>query len=160
LNNSRSYADSFHNSDELSLSDSVDIDDDKNHYHRHNHPDLCANKNLFLRNRKGDKHFLITILGTKMLDLKALGEKLGEKVGFASEERLLNILKLTRGSVSPFGLLNDTQRQTTFIIDADVLSYPKVGFHPNVNTQTVILKTDDFLKFLNTRGIKWAKDNF
>jgi Ala-tRNA(Pro) deacylase len=124
------------------------------------HPDLCANKNLFLRNRKGDKHFLITILGTKMLDLKALGEKLGEKVGFASEERLLNILKLTRGSVSPFGLLNDTQRQTTFIIDADVLSYPKVGFHPNVNTQTVILKTDDFLKFLNTRGIKWAKDNF
>jgi Ala-tRNA(Pro) deacylase len=79
---------------------------------------------------------------------------------FASEERLLNILKLTRGSVSPFGLLNDAQRQTTFIIDADVLLYPKVGFHPNINTQTVILNTDDFLKFLNTRGIKWAKDNF
>jgi Ala-tRNA(Pro) deacylase len=110
------------------------------------------NKNLFLRNKKGDKHYLVTIASSKNLDLKKLGEVLGEKLGFASEDRLSQYLGLTRGEVSPFGLINDSKKEVVFILDKSLLRNKKLGFHPNVNTQTVIVGTKDFEKFLAATG--------
>lgn len=110
------------------------------------------NKNLFLRNKKGDRHYLVTIAAAKNLDLKKLGETLGERLGFASEDRLTKYLGLTRGAVSPFGLINDAEKKVTFILDKDLLKNEKLGFHPNVNTQTVIICTKDFEKFLEAIG--------
>jgi Ala-tRNA(Pro) deacylase len=111
------------------------------------------NKNLFLKNRKGTKYYLVTLGALKRLDLKKLATTLGESnLGFASEERLKNCLDLTPGSVSPFGLINDQDREVVFILDNDLLDYEYLGFHPNINTQTVVIKTSDFKKYLEGVG--------
>lgn len=74
-------------------------------------------KNLFLRNKKGDVHYLAVLESSKKVDLKALTEKLGEKkLGFASPERMKRILGLEPGSVSPFGLVNDEEREVVVLV--------------------------------------------
>ena len=110
------------------------------------------NKNLFLRNKKGDKHYLVTIAASKTLDLRKLGEELGEKLGFASEDRLSQYLDLSRGAVSPFGLINDAKKEVVYILDKDLLNNEKLGFHPNINTKTIIISAKDFEKFLTSTG--------
>ena len=80
---------------------------------------LC--KNLFLRDSKGKRHFLVTCEESKKVDLKALGRQLGGgNLSFASEERLEKYLGLKQGSVSPFGLMNDTDHQVEFFLDKDL----------------------------------------
>lgn len=108
---------------------------------------LC--KNLFLRDAKGKRHFLITCAGTKSVDLKSLGRMLGAGgLSFASEERLQKYLGLSQGSVSPFGLMNDAGRQVEFFIDKDLSKCKSLGIHPLDNTATVFLSFKDLEKFL------------
>lgn len=112
-------------------------------------------KNLFLRNAKGDTHYLVIMESTKRLDLKGLALLINEsKLSFASPERLLKYLELTPGSVSPFGLINDTDKSVIVLIDNGLMEYEKVAFHPNVNTSTLVIKTEDFKKFLDWTGNK------
>ena len=109
------------------------------------------NKSLFLRNAKGDRHYLVLIEGIKRLDLKKLENLLNEtRLSFASPERLMKYLKLTPGSVSPFGLINDTAKQVQVVVDNKLLRFSELAFHPNINTQTLTLKTEDFKKFLTS----------
>ena len=69
---------------------------------------LC--KNLFLRDSKGKRHFLITADEKTKVDLKTLGRQLGAgNLSFASEERLEKYLGVKQGSVTPFALMNDTE---------------------------------------------------
>jgi Ala-tRNA(Pro) deacylase len=111
--------------------------------------DGAKNKSLFLRNAKGDKHYLIMLNGDKRLDLNKLQSLLSEtRLSFASPERLLKILKLTPGSVSPFGLINDINHEVTVIIDNELFNYKNLAFHPNINTQTIALSKGDFKKYL------------
>lgn len=110
-------------------------------------------KNLFLRNRKGDKHYLVVIESSKTVDLKALERSLEEsKLSFASEERLMKYLGLSKGSVSPFGLINDLENEVEVLIDEDLLKYDKLHYHPNVNTATLEINRDDFKRFLDNCG--------
>ena len=65
-------------------------------------------KNLFLRDEKGKNHYLIVAKNDTKIDLKSLKDKIhSTKLSFASEERLDKYLKLKKGAVSPFGILND-----------------------------------------------------
>ncbi|NQV88079.1 MAG: prolyl-tRNA synthetase associated domain-containing protein [Parcubacteria group bacterium] len=122
--------------------------------------DFGETKNLFLRNKKGDKHFLVVIEALKQLDLKKLGNKIGEKnISFASPERLLKHLGLTPGSVSPFGLINNIDKNVVLIIDQDLLKNEMLGFHPNINTRTIVLKTEVFLEIMNSLGYKILVEN-
>lgn len=115
-------------------------------------------KNLFLRNRKGDKHYLVIIESHKQVDLKSLATKLNEsKLSFASKERLETHLKLKAGSVSPFGLINDEEHEVIVVLDEDLLKHDKLHYHPNVNTQTVVLSTEDLLRFLESTNNKIIK---
>jgi len=110
-------------------------------------------KNLFIRNKKGDKHYLIIIESNKKVDLKSLATTLNEsKLSFASEERLMKYLGLTKGSVSPFGLINDINNEVVVVLDQDLLKNEKLHYHPNVNTATVELSKDNFIKFLDWTG--------
>ncbi len=110
-------------------------------------------KNLFLRNKKGDTHYLVIIESSKKVDLKDLKEKLGEsKLSFASEERLMRFLGLEKGSVSPFGLINDTEHEVVVVMDKDLLKYDKLHYHPNVNTATLEVSLDGFRRFLEWCG--------
>jgi Ala-tRNA(Pro) deacylase len=106
-------------------------------------------KNLFLRDYKGLNHYLVILLENKKADLKALALKLGSsRLSFASENRLNQYLKLKKGAVSPFGIINDSFHEVTLVIDKDLKQQEKVGFHPNDNTATVILSYEDFNKII------------
>ena len=121
--------------------------------HAHRPPaEFWEIKNLFLRNKKGDAHFLVTLDAEKHLDLKKFGDELGERLSFASPERLQEHLALTPGSVSPFGLLHDRENRVRFLLDEDVLKNKKIGVHPNTNTQTLIIDTKDFLRAMDSLG--------
>ena len=115
--------------------------------------DFGESKNLFLRNRKGNKHYLVTIEATKQLDLSKLSSILEEKnLSFASSDRLMKFLGLTPGSVSPFGLINDINKEVIYIFDNELLKNTNLGFPPNINTQTIVMTTADFKKYLDSIG--------
>ena len=108
---------------------------------------LC--KNHFLRDAKGKRHFLVTCDEKKTVDLKTLGRQLGAgNLSFASEDRLEKYLGLKQGSVSPFGLMNDTEHAVEFFIDKDLSRCKSLGIHPLENTATVFLSFKDLDKFL------------
>ncbi len=110
-------------------------------------------KNLFLRNNKGTRHFLVVLEQSKSADLKDLSGKLAAgKLSFASERRLQEHLGLETGAVSPFGLLNDQNRAVSVALDRDLGKKGSVNFHPNVNTATINLSFRDFEKFLKHCG--------
>jgi len=110
-------------------------------------------KNLFLRNKKGNRHYLVILLSRKQADLRGLNEKLNEdRLSFGSPDRLKKYLGLEPGSVSPFGLINDLRKDVIVIVDQDLRQEARVNFHPNVNTSTVGIRTADFEKFLAWSG--------
>ncbi len=137
-------------------------------YTRHEHPpvftveeaerhwsgiDATHCKNLFLRNKKGNAHYLVVVERATPVDIKQLTGALGEdRLSFASPERLSAHLGLTPGAVSPFGILNDEARAVTVVVDEALRRSPRVAFHPNVNTATVALGWTDFERFLASRG--------
>lgn len=112
-------------------------------------------KNLFLRDNKGHRHFLIFVFGDKHVNLEAIQNELGIKhVSFGSAERLDKYLGLTKGSVSPLGVVNDKDAAVEFIIDNEFSEYPCIGVHPNKNTSTVWLSFDDLMKVIRENGNK------
>lgn len=112
-------------------------------------------KNLFLRDNKGKRHFLVFVFGDKHANLESIQNELGIKhVSFGSAERLDKYLGLTKGSVSPLGAINDTTASVEFIIDKEFTDYPCVGVHPNQNTSTVWLTFEDLMKVIGENGNK------
>ena len=112
-------------------------------------------KNLFLRDAKGKRHFLITLEPDTRADLKLLAEKFSStKLSFASDERLLKYLGLYKGAVSPFGLINDGDNQVEFYIDKKLSHCKSLGVHPNDNRATVFLDCDCLVKFIESTGHK------
>jgi len=110
-------------------------------------------KNLFLRNKKGNHHYLVIIESSKQADLRKLNGRLDEdRLSFGSPERLRRFLGLDPGSVSPFGLINDAGREVVVVVDQDLRTMKAVNFHPNVNTSTVGISFPDFERFLAWRG--------
>lgn len=106
-------------------------------------------KNLFLKDKKHN-FFLVSVLDFKRVDLKALSKLYGKGgLSFANAEYLRNILDLIPGSVTPYGLLNDTENKVKFLLDADFLNYDLISFHPLRNDMTVSLTPKDFLTFCN-----------
>lgn len=112
-------------------------------------------KNLFIRNYRGNHHYLVIVKGEKKVDLKSLTQSLGEdRLSLASPDRLKRYLGLTPGAVSPFGLINPAAREVRVVVDKDLLTESQLNFHPNVNTSTVQISRDDFMKFLEWCGQK------
>jgi Ala-tRNA(Pro) deacylase len=117
-------------------------------------------KNLFLRNYKGNRHYLVIAPVTRGIDLRRLNAELGEdRLSFASAERLKRWLGVEPGSVSPFGLLNDETHHVQVVCDQALRSSAALGFHPNVNTATLEIALADFERFLSSRGntVRWLE---
>ena len=109
-------------------------------------------KNLFVRDDKKRNYYLITVKGEKRVDLKEFRKQNGlRNLSFASEADLLEYMQLTPGSVSPLGLLNDPEHRVQFYLDAE-LAGNKIGVHPNDNTATVWMETDDLIKLIQNNG--------
>jgi Ala-tRNA(Pro) deacylase len=137
-------------------------------YTRHEHPpaatveeaephwaeiDATHCKNLFLRNQKGDRHYLVVLEASKKADLRAVADQIGDgKLSFGSAERLMKHLGLTPGSVSPFGLINDRAHAVRVVLDRDLKAAERLSFHPNINTVTYTVAAADFARFLDACG--------
>jgi len=110
-------------------------------------------KNLFVRNQKGNRHYLVVLEHLKRADMRAIADQIGDgKLSFASPERLMTHLGLTPGSVSPFGLINNADHQVRVFLDRDLKTAERVSFHPNINTATLVVSRADLLRFLETTG--------
>lgn len=110
-------------------------------------------KNLFLRDARGKRHFLVVLDGEKSADLKSLRGKIGSTaLSFASDERLMRYLGLSPGAVTPFGVLNDEACAVKVIFDAALRGRDKLGFHPNDNTATVFVSFDDMMRIVSAHG--------
>lgn len=118
------------------------------------YPD-AGTKNLFVRDDKKRNYYLITVLDEKRVDLKQFQKEQGTRhLSFASAEDMKEILNLTPGSVSPFGLLNDQKRLVKFYLDSHFVNSESkmISAHPNDNTATVWLRTRDLIKLLEKHG--------
>ena len=109
-------------------------------------------KNLFVRDDKKSNYYLITVRGEKRVNLKEFGKRNGlRKLSFASPEDLMSFMGLTPGSVTPLGLLNDKESRVRFFLDAEFTGH-KIGVHPNDNTATVWLESDDLIRLIQAHG--------
>lgn len=117
------------------------------------YPDREA-KNLFVRDDKKRAYYLITVMGGKRVDLKAFRKKHQTRpLKFASEEELAQILRLIPGAVTPLGILNDEGRCVKWFIDEEFLEgNDLIGVHPNENTATVWLKTEELVRIVKEHG--------
>lgn len=117
------------------------------------HPD-CIAKNIFIRDDKKTNYYLITVKGDKRINLKDFKKEYGTRhLSFASADDLTKILKITPGSVSPFGLLNDEEVKVQFFIDQEFEKGEGIiGIHPNDNTATVWLKAKDLISLIKEHG--------
>lgn len=110
-------------------------------------------KNLFFRNHKGKKHYLVILEHTQDMAIHAMEKKLKQgKLSFASEKRMIKYLGLKPGSVTPFGLINDNENHVHVFLDENLKKSKKISFHPNINTATVELEFNDFMKYLAWTG--------
>ena len=120
-------------------------------------------KNLFFRNHKGDRHYLVCFDCGHELDIHELERRLKEsltsrglpscgKLSFASPERMMRYLGLEPGSVSPFGLINDTQNHVHLFLDENLRNAETLSFHPNDCKGTVVITREAFGRYLETVG--------
>lgn len=108
-------------------------------------------KNLFFRNHKGNQHFLVIFEYSHNIRIRELEMRLKQgKLTFASDKRLMKYLGLMPGSVSPFGLINDTAKHVHLFLDENFLKSEKISFHPNINTASLVIPFKGFREFLET----------
>ena len=109
-------------------------------------------KNLFLKDRKGGI-WLVVMPADKRAHLGRLEKVLdAPRFSFARPDLLQDLLALTPGSVTPFGLINDTQRRVTVILDEEILDSEWVNFHPLHNAASTTLRSSDLLRFIRALG--------
>jgi len=126
------------------------IEDAKIHWKDYN-SGRC--KNIFFRNHKGDRHYLVILEHLRQLNIHDLERRLRQgKLSFASDQRLKKYLGVEPGSVSPFGLINDTSHHVHLFIDEKLNESDRLAFHPNINTASLVISKSDFLKFLIYTG--------
>lgn len=115
------------------------------------YPDADA-KNLFVRDDKKRNYYLITVKGDKKVNLKEFRKKHGlRNLSFASAEDLMAIMGLIPGAVTPLGLLCDEEKKVKLYLDA-AFTDGLIGIHPNDNTATVWMKTEDMVRIIRDHG--------
>jgi Ala-tRNA(Pro) deacylase len=113
-------------------------------------------KNIFLRNHKGDRHYLVILEHLRQLNIRDLEKRLHQgKLTFASDQRLKKYLGSEPGSVSPFGLINDETHHVHVFIDEKLNEFERLSFHPNLNTASLVIDKNDLLKFIGQLGNTW-----
>ena len=113
-------------------------------------------KNLFFRNHKGNRHYLVCFDCDQDMAIHDLEHRLHQgKLSFASPERMARYLGLEPGSVSPFGLINDEENHTHLFLDHNLQNAESLSFHPNDSRGTVAISKEEFLRYLDAVGNSW-----
>jgi len=137
-------------------------------YQRHDHPAVytveeadrlvpelpgAKTKNLFLRDDKGKRHFLVLVPSDKRVNLKALKAVLGiKRISFGSPERLKKHLGIEPGAVSLLAVFNDNDHKVEVFMDRDLWAAETFLFHPLVNTSTLVINKAAIERFLEATG--------
>ena len=140
-------------------------------YQRHDHPPVSTvadverlvpplpaakTKNLFLRDKKGKRHFLVVVPAQKRVNIKALGGVIGAgRLSFGSPDRLKRYLGVDPGSVTILAIIQDTEHAVEVFIDKDLGTEKAFQFHPLVNTSTLVISRDNLLRFLDAAGYEF-----
>lgn len=120
-------------------------------YYRGEGTTLC--KNLFFRNHKGNKHYLVIMDSRHQMDIHDMEHRLHQgKLSFASPERMMKYLGVRPGSVSLFTLVNDENHEVFLFVDSKLKEAEKVSFHPNDNTASLVINNADMMKFIESIG--------
>lgn len=108
-------------------------------------------KNLFLCNRQKTNFYLLLMPADKPFRTKEITSQLGcARLSFASEDAMEQLLQLTPGSATIFGLMHDTENRVQFLVDRDLLEEATFGCHPCINTSTIRMQTGDVFDKLTT----------
>lgn len=110
-------------------------------------------KNLFLKDKK-DRYFLVTVGEEAVVDLKQIHHRIGAsgRVSFGKPEKLMEFLGVVPGAVTVFGLINDTERQVTLVLDAELMAHETINAHPLTNEATTSISAADLLAFVKATG--------
>lgn len=110
-------------------------------------------KNLFVKDKK-DNFFLLTVEENATVDLKTVHTLIGaaSKVSFGKPEKLMEYLGVIPGSVTAFGAINDTEKNVTFILDAELMAHDIVNCHPLSNDATTSIASGDLVRFMEATG--------
>jgi Ala-tRNA(Pro) deacylase len=110
-------------------------------------------KNLFLRDKKYEIYLVVTLEDAE-IDLKGLHRRLGAtgRFSFGTADLMREVLGVEPGSVTPFGVINDTESRVTVVLDAAMMEHETLNYHPLVNTMTTSIGREDLVKFLESTG--------
>ena len=101
-------------------------------------------KNLFMRNHKGNRHYLVVFECHHQMAIHDIEKMLHQgKLSFASEARI------------PFGLINDTNKEVKLFLDKNLQDASLLSFHPNDNTADLVVTNEDFMRYLTLWGGEW-----
>ncbi len=108
-------------------------------------------KSMFLTNKKKTQYYLLIMDDQKLLDMDDFKEQVGaNRIRMASAESLAEKMQLLPGTVSPFGLLNNDEKDILVYFDQDIVSEEIMTFHPNTNEKTIFIKTQDLFRFIES----------
>jgi Ala-tRNA(Pro) deacylase len=139
-------------------------------YERHDHPAVftvedvrrlvpplpaAETKNLFLRDQKGARHFLVIVPAAKRVAIKTLHAVIGSgRLSFGSAGRLKKYLGVDPGAVTLLALINDRDHEVELIIDEELWKQEAFQFNPLVNTSTLVISRNNLKRFLDLTGHK------
>lgn len=101
-------------------------------------------KNLFLANSNKSQYYLLMLKGHKKFKTKEISKQINSsRLSFGSDEKMLEYLDITLGSVSILGLMNDVKNNVQLLMDQDLLEDEYLGCHPCINTSSLKIKMQD-----------------
>ncbi len=110
-------------------------------------------KQLLMKAKNKEIYVLAIVMHDKRVDTKALAKEFGgQSFSFASPEKMMELLGVTPGSVTPFGLISDQQKIVQVVVDEDAWNVGQFRFHPLINTATLSIDTAGFETFLKHTG--------
>ncbi|MBR45844.1 MAG: DNA-binding protein [Rhodospirillaceae bacterium] len=136
-------------------------------YETHEHPAVftveeaqrhCAHlpgvhcKNLFFKDKKGAL-WLAVLRDDRAVDIKALQKAMGAaRLSFGKPELLLEVLGVIPGAVTPFALINDSEKRVGVFLDGEMMAAGLVNFHPLRNDATTAIAPADLRRFIADCG--------
>ena len=113
-------------------------------------------KSMFLTNRKKTQYYLLIMDDKKRLDMDDFKVQVGaDRIRMASLDSLAEKMNLPAGTVSPFGLLNNEEKDIQVYFDKEIINEERMSFHPNTNEKTIFVSTTDLFKFLKVLGYSY-----
>ena len=113
-------------------------------------------KTMFLTNKKKTAYYLVIMDDKKRLDMDLLKDLVGaNRIRMASSDSLFEKMNLLAGAVSPFGLLNNADKDVQVYFDKEIMSEKRMNFHPNTNEKNLFWSTIDLLRFLEVIGYEF-----